>query len=314
MSKNEASEAKKSKKTKGSTAPYEAAVEESADLSSIFFSHYNTATLPLENKKSAGIIENFTILFQRLLSTFLGRKIELHFDNMKICELKELHIEKKPVILSSILFAPHNQSGLIFYDYSFMHYVIDILYGAGNYKNNTIISTLGRSGHTIAKKVTEICISALQEAISEYEKIQISALKTTEQHGLILNQPLAEQFFNLSFSADFNDAKCQFNIAIPDELFEELTLQESAPAIEHKDTTTVNHSLKNDIIDSTVVLVASLQDIKLKITDIMNLKTGDLIPIQDPTIVYMAHNQKKIFKGSVGQSNSLRVVKILDTL
>jgi flagellar motor switch protein FliM len=195
-----------------------------------------------------------------------------------------------------------------------MHFIIDILYGVGGYKNDTIITSLGKSGITIAEKVTTLCLASLQEAISEYEKIQINLLKTTEQRGLILNQPLSDQFFNLAFHATINERQCPLHIAIPDALFEDITFQEGTQPIENTNTSIVNDSLKKDIIESTITLIASLQDIKLKITDIMNLKTGDLIPIQDPTIVFMAHNQKKIFKGTVGQSNSLRVVKIIDNL
>ncbi len=318
MKDNDTLEAKKAKKTKKTDGDVSTETNlqklESTDLSSVFFSQYNTTQLPVENKKSAGIIENFVILFQKSLSTFLGRKIEFQFDNMKVCELRELNLDKTPVILSSIQFNPHNQSGLLFFDYAFMHFIIDILYGAGGYKNDTIITSLGKSGITIAEKVTALCLASLQEAISEYEKIQINLLKTTEQRGLILNQPLSDQFFNLAFHATLNDKQCPLHIAIPDALFEEITFQEGTQPIENKNTAIVNDSLKKDIIDSTITLVASLQDIKLKITDIMNLKTGDLIPIQDPTIVFMAHNQKKIFKGTVGQSNSLRVVKIIDNL
>lgn len=286
---------------------------ESTDLSSVFFSQYNSTELPIQNKKSTGILENFVILFRNALSTFLGKKIDVQFDHMKVCELKELHLDKTAVILSSVQFTTHQQSGLLFFDYAFMHFIIDILYGAGQYKNDTIITSLGKSGIVIAEKVATLCVNALQEAIKEYEPVQIERVKTTEQRGLILNKPLSEQYVHFAFYVHINEKQCPLHIAIPDALYDEITYQEEQNPIQNN-ATIVNDSLKKDIIDSTITLVASLQEIKVKITDIMNLKSGDLIPIHDPTIVFMKHNDKKIFKGTVGQANSLRVVKIIDNL
>ncbi|MFI4918029.1 MAG: FliM/FliN family flagellar motor switch protein [Legionellales bacterium] len=288
--------------------------QEIDNVSAVFFSHYNMPRTLLENKKIAGIVEHVTNLFQKSLSAFLGKKIELTFNTMKFCTISELNLDKTPYVLSSIHFAPSDLSGLIFFDYAFMHHVIDLLYGAGIYKSDSVISGLGKSGGVIAKKVTEFFIAALQEAISEYEKIQMSLLKTTEQNGLILNQPLSDQFFDLTFNVHFNGMDCQLHAAIPDVIFENITLGDRPNPVASMDYSTVTDSLKKDIIDSTVTLIASLQDIKIKVSDIMALKAGDMIAISDPTVVYLAHNQKKIFKASVGQSNSLRVVKILDPL
>jgi flagellar motor switch protein FliM len=166
----------------------------------------------------------------------------------------------------------------------------------------------------IAKKVIEFFIAGLQEAISEHEKTQINLLKITEHSGLILNQPLPDQFFDLTFDVEFDQVKTQLHVAIPDIIFENITVDSKTNPFENSDDIIVKDSLKKEIIDSTVTLTAFLQDIKLKVSDIMELKSGDMISIHDPTVVYLAHNQKKIFKGSVGQSNSLRVVKILEPL
>jgi flagellar motor switch protein FliM len=315
MTDNEILDTKKSKKIKKDGAGAELSTEtsESTDLSSVFFSHYNTSAIPVENKKRASIIECFIICCERKLSTFLGRKTEVTFEGMKVCEIKELNLDKTPVILSSALYAPYNQTGLLFFDYALMQGVMDILFGAGPYKNKTTITTLGKFGIVIAKKLSELCLSALQEAVSEYEHLQINLLKTTEQRSLILNQSLPDQVFNLTFQINLEEIICRLNIAIPDAIFNEITAQAELSPIENQQTSMINDAVKKDIIDSTITLTASLQDIKLKITDIMNLKSGDLIPIQDPTIVCLSHHQKKLFKGSVGQSNAVRVVKIIDS-
>lgn len=287
---------------------------ETNEVSSVFFSHYKAMHSPLENKKIAGIIENISNLFQKSLSDFLAKKIELHFNTIQFSTVAELNLDKTPYVLSTIHFTPSDLSGLIYFDYAFIHNVIDILFGAGIYKGGTIISTLGKSGGMIAKKVIEFFIAGLQEAISEHEKTQINLLKITEHSGLILNQPLPDQFFDLTFDVEFDQVKTQLHVAIPDIIFENITVDSKTNPFENSDDIIVKDSLKKEIIDSTVTLTAFLQDIKLKVSDIMELKSGDMISIHDPTVVYLAHNQKKIFKGSVGQSNSLRVVKILEPL
>jgi flagellar motor switch protein FliM len=287
---------------------------EAQEVSSVFFSQYKAIHSPLENKKIVGIIENATNLFKKSLSDFLAKKIDLHFNTIQFSTVADLNLGETPYVLSSIHFTPSDLSGLIYFDYVFIHNVIDILFGAGIYKSKAIISSLGKSGGVIAKKVIEFFIAGLQEAISEHEKTQINLLKITENSSLILNQPLPEQFFDLAFEVEFNGVNAQLHIAIPDLIFENIIVDNKANPFENSDDIIVKDSLKKEIIDSTVTLTAYLQDIKLKVSDIMELKSGDMISIHDPTIVYLAHNQKKIFKGSVGQSNSLRVVKILDPL
>ena len=43
-------------------------------------------------------------------------------------------------------------------------------------------------------------------------------------------------------------------------------------------------------------------------SDIMKLKSGDLIPIADPTDVFLCLNELKLFRASAGQANNKRVV------
>lgn len=302
-------------KSKGSHSKNETVTAADANsVSSVFSSPYSTPMAPLENQKIAGILENFVVLFQRSVSNFLGKKMAFQFENIQLVTPNELQIEEKGFILSSIRFVPHQQLGLVFFDYAFIHSVIDILFGAGSVKSEAIIQSLGKSGVAIAKKVAELAVNALQSAISEYDTIQISLLKTTEQQGLILNQPLPNQFYSCRFHAELNDQRGLFQMAIPGDFFDDMMAEETVMPIENKAPSTVNNTLKKDIIDSTITVVASLQDITLKITDIMNLKAGDLIPIFDPTLVYLSHNQKNFFKGSVGQSNALRVVTIVDAI
>ena len=45
---------------------------------------------------------------------------------------------------------------------------------------------------------------------------------------------------------------------------------------------------------------------------LMKLKPGDVIPINDPSMVYVCTDQVKLFKAVAGTAKSQRVVKILD--
>jgi flagellar motor switch protein FliM len=73
-------------------------------------------------------------------------------------------------------------------------------------------------------------------------------------------------------------------------------------------------AIEAQVVDSSVTVCVSLPEISIKASDLVALKNGDLIPIGDPTLVYVCLNNTRLFCGNAGQANSSRVVKILSEI
>ena len=76
----------------------------------------------------------------------------------------------------------------------------------------------------------------------------------------------------------------------------------------------MDDAIKTQVVDSIVNISISLPDVSMKANDFLNLKEGDLIPIGDPTMVYVCLNNYKLFRAVAGQSNSNLVVKITEQI
>ena len=116
------------------------------------------------------------------------------------------------------------------------------------------------------------------------------------------------------------DSVATFSVLIPESVMDPITGhdQEMPLLVTNPSVTTtsgsVRDSFKNDLIDASVDLVALLPTIKLKLSEAMSLKKGDIISIGDPEQVELLVGDQTVYKAVVGQSNALRVVKITDTV
>lgn len=272
---------------------------------------------PLENKKTTSIIETFVTAYQKKLTSFLHKKINIQFSSINISKLDDYHDKDKRMIWTSFAINEGVHYGLVVFDYPFLHTVINLLYGGQVNHQEPMIKNLGKSGHKIAEKFAHMSMSMFEQAMAEYGSVGLHLLKTAEQLGLVLNQSSSENHYQLSFQVSFYDLDTSLSFIIPCSFFDALTF--NAPIDSHQEASTAmnmdfSELLQQELVESTVTLEAFLPSMSLKIKEAMNLKTGDLIPIGDPTMVELLLNQKKLFKALVGRANNRRVVKIIDRI
>ncbi len=289
-----------------------------ANHSNSLLSQKNGKLVPLENAKVLNLIESFVAESQKKLSSFLRKKIIVQFISITACDLGKLHSEENNIIFSTFEIPSLKQKGLIYFDFLFLHTVINLLYGGNIDPNEPTITGLGKAGIKIAGHISGVCLNILQKALEELITTDINLLKTSQQLNLLISQPTPEPCFHLVFQVNFGEISSHLNFIIAEQGLQHLVADQSTEPVE------TNHSasqdehfralLKNELIDSTVTIRACLPEIKLKVKDVMNLKAGDMIPIGDPTIGYIMLNQKKLFKVLAGKSNSIRVLKIIDNI
>lgn len=272
---------------------------------------------PLENKKIISILEFFVTEYQKKLTSFLRKKINVQFSSIKICKLDDYSDKDTRMIFTSFAINQGTHFGLVLYDYQFLHTVINLLYGGKVNPHDPMMKSLGKSGQRIAEKFALMSLSVLEKAMSEHGLAALTILKTGEQLGLVLNQTSPERHYEVALQVSFQDLQTSLCFIIPSSFFEGLTFDapldlkaSQAPLSEMN----FSELLQQELVDSTVTLEAFLPSMPLKIKDAMNLKAGDLIAISDPTMVELSLNQKKLFKALVGRASERRVVKIIDRI
>jgi flagellar motor switch protein FliM len=278
----------------------------------------------VENNPVANIFKLFASESQIRLSSFLRKKIIIKFKSINYCLFDEIDHDYTTSLMLNFQMSPHNKHGLITFDFIFLHSVINLLYGGATTSNETIMRQPGKSGLKIAVKVAEIFLDVLQESMIEHLKINLKILKLSSQLGSFFMKGNSEKCFNVSFSVLFDPIVCNLTLVIPEELIESELLRENlhqSAIIEGKKEQDMVSSppvfddkARKELIDSHITISANLANVTLKLRDVVNMKPGDIIPIDDPTLVYITLNKKNIFKASAGQSNQRRAVKILDKI
>lgn len=281
-----------------------------------FLSEFSTTLLPLENPKIIGIIEQFITDLQREVTGFLRKKARFEFNAVNVCDPMEVRAIENPAAFASFQIQPEGKYGLLFFPFDFLHHTINLLFGGSANRNEDIMRGLGKSGQTIARKITEMSLGAFQNALSSHIPVTLECARISDVPGLVLNQLDNTQLFNFSFKATIDGLESRFHIAIPEPLIELLSIPPEPPKVTPSEmaTPTIDSRKRSELIDSTVTVSAILPSIKIQLKDVLNLKSGDTIPVKDPNEVYLMLNNKRLFRATPGKSNDVRVVKIEEML
>lgn len=277
-----------------------------------------------ENDTIESVVSFLTSEGQLRLSSFLRKKVLIKFNSITSCLFDDIEHDHTRLLMLNFCISPYEKYGLIFFDFIFLHSVINLLYGGVVSNNEPIMRGLGKSGIKIAKKVSEIFLGVLQESMMEYLKTDLRFSEASSHLSAVFKQEKYEKCYNISLCAWFDSVVCNVNFVIPERIFSNSDAEEvvdgnsSAPSANSKDvvaqSSIFDEKARNELIDSSVSVSVSLPQIALKLKDVVNLKAGDIIPISDPATVFVTLNNKKLYKASAGQSNLRRAVKITEKL
>lgn len=275
----------------------------------------NSNLNPTENKSILSVIEQFCMTFSEQFSAYLGKKIEVEFSSIDCIEPNLKTDNINDYILSTFSIENVAGLGLVLFDNQLLDITIDSLFGAERTGEKRSEYTFGKCSLNIAQEIVTKALNIIQKAISEYTECSISLIKTSIHLKDIAYQNVSERVFQFGFKIKGKNGSQHFICLLPELVVEHIIYhnQELTNQSTEEKNILINNQLKNDVIDTTINLIAVLPDIKLKFNDVMNLKSGDLIPIPDPNEVELRVGNKKLYKALVGQSNSYRVVKTLES-
>lgn len=276
-----------------------------------------------ENIKVANIFELFTVESQIRLSSFLRKKITIKLDSMNACAFHEIEHDNTKLLSLNFQLLPEDTVGLVALDFIFLDCIINLLYGGKVTDSKASMRGLGKSGIKIAQKIADIFLTVLQESLMQHLKLNVKLSTTSSLLSSVFMQEQSEQCYIIFFHANIDSVICHFKIVMPAntfinadsnvELNSEVESQNNNEEMPD-DQPIFDQKARNELIDSSIMLTVNLPPIALKLKNVVNLKAGDVIPIGDPMMVYIALNKKNIFKASAGQSNLRRAVKIIDKM
>ena len=280
-------------------------------FSEVFISELNATKKPLENKKVASVIDSFVLNLRESIEAFIGCKVHFAFQSVEQQQSQKFSPPSEINVLTSFSIANMTHYGLFGFGFEFLDPIVSILYGGGpSFKPS---QTTGKAGLKVAEKLSSIAIGVFQNALQEITPSQFSLINTSGQSKTMLNRYLPEQFFYLRLKVSINERESFLHLIFPEMLFASILdeVGESHETINKPNSVPYSgEQFRKELIESKITLIAELDPIKMKINDVLSLKSGDLINITNPSHVNIIHNGKIIFKGTAGKADSNKVIKI----
>jgi flagellar motor switch protein FliM len=216
-------------------------------------------------------------------------------------------LEKRIYLVAKIL--PQNVFSLVIFDLSFLHQVINILFGGEVNENDVVIDKPGKISMTIAEKIGRLVLDSFVVACKEHGEISYEIIKTVTSPNLITKIQDNDKFYCMDMDVKMGTFESAINLMIDEQFilkFIPTTEEASVPNTKNSWKT----AIQSQVVDSLVTLSVTLPDIKVNLKDFLEMKQDALISIPDPTAVYIGLNNIKIYRANAGQRNDKRVVEV----
>lgn len=268
---------------------------------------------PVDTQILANLTESIKSEFEKALSVFLRKKIHIKdntFDLVKLSNCLSESTEKN--VFSVFRITPNDHHGMFAIDFALLEQAINLLYGGQIEAKDAVMETPGKVGVIIAEKLCQVCLAGFTKAFQEYGVINGQVIKTSILPNLISNLTMDDQVYLSEMSIAFDEHETKIKFMVAENFIKESIAKKSERKHVEKDFWRT--AIKSQVVDSSVLINVALPDVTMKVKDFMSLKAGDVIPIGDPTLVYICLNNLKLFRAKAGQVNSKRVAKILNQI
>jgi flagellar motor switch protein FliM len=255
--------------------------------------------------------------YEKMLSAFLRKKTPVKLNSFSRTNIAAtINDDAEKNMFSIVRIVPNNQYGLYVINLNFLHEVINLLFGGQVSRAEAAMDAPGKMGTLIAEKLSRLALNGFTQACLDYCTITADIIKTSAQLNLTTTNNLAmdESVYAFELTVFMDDLETTTKLMIPESFFKQTIFTNTRDEPKHREKDFWRAAIKKQEVDSRVTVSVSLPDMPLKVHDFMALKAGDIIPISDPTLVYVCLNSLKLFRAKAGQANSKCVAKILSQI
>lgn len=263
------------------------------------------------------INERFARSFRISLFNMLRRSAEISVSGVQMVKFSEyIHSMFVPTSLNIVKIHPLRGSALCVFDPKLVFILVDNYYGG-----------VGRhakiEGREFSATEQRVVNMILQDAFKDLENawkpvlqidFEFSSMEVNPQFANIVSP--TEVVVVSTFHIELDGGGGDFQVTIPYSMVEpirDLLDAGIASDIADKDERWVI-SLREEIKVAEVDLTCSLTEVKLSLSDVLNLKEGDILPITMPEMVTLRAEDVPVLRGKVGESKGSKAVKIIESV
>ncbi len=263
------------------------------------------------------INERFARSFRISLFNMLRRSAEISVSGVQMVKFSEyVHSMFVPTSLNIVKIHPLRGSALCVFDPKLVFILVDNYYG-GVGRHAKIE---GRDFSSTEQRVISI---VLEDAFKDLENAWKPVMHVDFE---FLNMEVNPQFANIvsptevvvvsSFHVELDGGGGDFQVTIPYSMVEpirDLLDAGIASDIADKDERWVL-SLREEIKLAEIKISCNLTEVELTLVDVLNLREGDILPIDMPEMVTLRAEDIPVLRGKVGESRGSKAVKIIEAI
>ena len=262
------------------------------------------------------INERFARYFRVSFFNMLRKTPEISINGIQMIKFSEyIHTLFVPTSLSLIKMKPLKGTGMVMMDPKLVFIVVDNFFGGDGSIHAKIE---GREfTHTelrVIEKVVQMCFKDLRQAWEPIMKVDF------EYHNHEVNPHLAnivspsEVIVVSSFHIELEGGGGDLHVVFPYSMIE--PIRSILDAGVQSDLSEVDSRwsvlLKEELMHAKVQLTALLAEKELKVSDLINLQPGDIIPLEMPDQVLLMAEDMPVMKGQYGEHSGNAAVRIED--
>ncbi|MCU5788273.1 flagellar motor switch protein FliM [Alloalcanivorax marinus] len=266
------------------------------------------------------INERFARQFRVSLFNLIRRSADITVDSVRYQSFKDFARNLPvPTNLNLIAMKPLRGTGLMVFPPSLVFMVVDNLFGGdGRFVTKSEGREFTNTEQRIIQRILRLAIDGYQDAWKSVYALDISYLRSEIQAKFanITNSP-NEIIVNTTFHLEVGNLASDFQVCMPYSMIEPLREQLNNPVMDSRDggDNTWGHRMAGEIRQSQVELVAEFLTVPSRISQVMKLQPGDVLPIELPDTVTARVDGVPVLEceyGSRHQQRALRVTRVID--
>jgi flagellar motor switch protein FliM len=225
-----------------------------------------------------------------------------------------------PTNLNLVTVKPLKGTALFVFPPAMVFMVVDNLFGGdGRFMTLADNRDFTATEQRIIQHLLKLATDAYEEAWSSTFAIKLEYLRSEMQakYANITNSP-TEVIVSSTFHLDVGNSTMDFQVCLPWPMIEPLRELLSTPGDKEKRTenSNWNQHLSAELKETEIELVADFISVPSRISHVLSLKIGDILPIDIPAKVKAHVDGVPVLECGFGSSNgkrALSVIRLLDT-
>lgn len=262
--------------------------------------------------------ERFARHMRISLFNMMRRTAEVSINGVQMLKFGEyVHTLFVPTSLNMVRFRPLKGTGLITMEARLVFILVDNFFGGdGRYHAKIEGREFTPTERRIIQMLLKLIFEDYKEAWAPVMDVSFEYLDSEVNPAMANIVSPTEVVVVSSFHIELDGGGGDFHVALPYSMLEPIRELLDAGVQSDKEDTDLRWSkaLRDEIMDVSVELSTRMMDVDLTLRDIMELKVGDIIPVEIPEHITVLVEDLPSFRAKMGRSRDNVALKITEKI